>query len=101
MGKAESLDPSGRQSRWNSAELAARDTLLPYLTVGASDDLISALLVPDWLMSAGLRGPGCFVDCSTVSAEASARCGPNRRPRPALLAAPVICNPKWWAGPGK
>src|SRR6266516_1684224 len=70
MGKAEPLVRLGAKPAGSAAELAAR--AIVFITVGSSDDLISAVMGPDGLMS----GPGAtrvLIDCSTVSAGASAR----------------------------
>jgi 3-hydroxyisobutyrate dehydrogenase len=65
-----------------------------FLTLGTSDDLVAAVLGPDGLMS-GASAPKVIVDCSTVSAEASARVREEIASRgTALLAAPVMGNPK-------
>ncbi len=93
MSKAEPLIRLGAKPAQFAAELATRDIV--FITVGSSDDLISAVLGPEGLMSGPAAAPGVLIDCSTVSAEASARvraeiaeCGT------ALLAAPVMGNPK-------
>ena len=93
MGKAEPLIRLGAKPAGTAAELATRDIV--FITVGSSDDLIAAVLGPDGLMSGPGTVPAVLVDCSTVSADASARvraeiadCGT------ALLAAPVMGNPK-------
>jgi 3-hydroxyisobutyrate dehydrogenase-like beta-hydroxyacid dehydrogenase len=92
MGKAEPLIRLGAKPAGGAAELAARDIV--FITVGSSDDLISAVLGPDGLMS-GPGAPRVLIDCSTVSAEASARVRAEIADRgTALLAAPVIGNPK-------
>src|ERR1700749_1940191 len=93
MGKAEPLIRLGAKPAGGAAELAASDIV--FITVGSSDDLISAVLGPDGLMSGPGAGPRVLVDCSTVSAEASARVRAEiagRRTPP--LAAPVMGNPK-------
>ena len=71
MGKAEPLIRLGAKPAGSAAELAARDIV--FITVGSSDDLISAVLGPDGLMSAPGAAPRVLIDCSTVSAGASAR----------------------------
>ena len=67
-----------------------------FITVGSSDDLISAVLGRHGLMSgADGSAPRVLVDCSTVSVEASARVRAEIADRgTALLAAPVMGNPK-------
>src|ERR1700751_595297 len=62
MGKAEPLIRLGAKPAGSAAELAARDIV--FITVGSSDDPISALLVPDGLMSGPGAGPRVLVDCS-------------------------------------
>jgi 3-hydroxyisobutyrate dehydrogenase-like beta-hydroxyacid dehydrogenase len=71
MSKAEPLIRLGAKPAGSAAELAARDIV--FITVGSSDDLISAVLGPDGLMSAPGVAPRVLIDCSTVSAGASAR----------------------------
>src|SRR5206468_7373641 len=66
MGKAEPLIRLGAKPAGSAAELAARDIV--FITVGSSDDLISAVLGPEGLMSAPGAPPRVLVDCSTVSA---------------------------------
>ena len=93
MGKAEPLIRRGAKPAGSAAELAARDIV--FITVGSSDDLISAVLGPDGLMSGPGTAPRVLIDCSTVSAEASARVRAELAGRgTALLAAPVMGNPK-------
>ena len=67
--KAEPLVRLGAKPASTAAELATRDIV--FITVGSSDDLISAVLGRDGLMS-GTNGaaPRVLVDCSTVSSEA-------------------------------
>jgi len=92
--KAEPLVRLGAKQVSAAAELATTDIV--FITVGSSDDLISAVLGRDGLMS-GTDGaaPRVLVDCSTVSAEASARIRTEIAGRgTALLAAPVMGNPK-------
>jgi 3-hydroxyisobutyrate dehydrogenase-like beta-hydroxyacid dehydrogenase len=90
--KAEPLAAQGAKIVGSAADLATRDIV--FVTVGTPDDLISALLGPDGLMS-GTSAPPVVVDCSTISAEASQ----HVRQRLAaegtmLLAAPVMGNPR-------
>ena len=92
--KAEPLVRLGAKPAASAAELGTRDIV--FVTVGSSDDLISAVLGPDGLM-AGPDGavPRVLVDCSTVSAQASARVRADLAERgTAFLAAPVMGNPK-------
>lgn len=93
MAKAEPLIQLGAKPAGTAAELAARDIV--FITVGSSDDLVAAVLGPDGLMSGAGPVPRVLVDCSTVSAEASARVRAEIAGRgTALLAAPVMGNPK-------
>ena len=93
MGKAEPLMRLGAKPAGTAAELATRDIV--FITVGSSDDLISAVLGPGGLMSVPGTAPAVLIDCSTVSAEASARVRAEITDRgTALLAAPVMGNPK-------
>jgi 3-hydroxyisobutyrate dehydrogenase len=92
--KAEPLVRLGAKPTGSAADLAARDIV--FITVGSSDDLISAVLGHHGLMSgADGAAPRVLVDCSTVSAEASARVRAEVADRgTALLAAPVMGNPQ-------
>jgi 3-hydroxyisobutyrate dehydrogenase len=92
--KVEPLIRIGAKPAGSAAELATRDIV--FITVGSSDDLISAVLGRQGLMSAADgAAPRVLVDCSTVSAEASARLRAEIADRgTALLAAPVMGNPK-------
>ena len=93
MGKAEPLIRLGAKPAGTAAELATRDIV--FITVGSSDDLIAAVLGPDGLMSGPGTVPAVLIDCSTVSADASARVRAEIADRgTALLAAPVMGNPK-------
>jgi 3-hydroxyisobutyrate dehydrogenase len=93
MAKAEPLVRLGAKPAASPVELASRDIV--FITVGSSDDLVSAVLGPDGLMSGPGTGPAVLVDCSTVSAAASARVRAEIAERgTALLAAPVMGNPK-------
>src|SRR5207244_11425966 len=88
-GKAEPLIRLGAKPAGSAAELAARDIV--FITVGSSDDLISAVLGPDGLMSDPGAAPRVLIDCSTVSAGASARVRAEIADRgTALLAAPGV-----------
>jgi 3-hydroxyisobutyrate dehydrogenase-like beta-hydroxyacid dehydrogenase len=91
--KAEPLVRLGAKPAGSASELATRDIV--FITVGSSQDLISAVLGPDGLMSGPGAAPQVLVDCSTVSAEASASVRAEIAERgTALLAAPVMGNPK-------
>ena len=90
--KAGPLAQAGAKLVDTAAELAGTDIV--FITVGTSQDLVGALLGPDGLLS-GSSQPSVVVDCSTVSAEASAQVRERLAERgTALLAAPVMGNPK-------
>jgi len=76
----------------SAADLGSCDIV--FATVGTSQDLIDAVLGPGGLMT-GASTPAILVDCSTISADASAQI---RRQAGALgtelLAAPVSGNPR-------
>jgi 3-hydroxyisobutyrate dehydrogenase len=92
VAKAEPLLALGAKAASSIAELGSRPIV--FLSVGSSDDLLAALLGRDGLMS-GRAVPRVVVDCSTVSASASARAREELAGRgTALLAAPVMGNPK-------
>ena len=96
--KAEPLATAGATVVDSAFELATSDIV--FVTVGTSEDLISALLGPDGLMS-GTAAPQIVVDCSTISVEASQDVRERLAERgTALLAAPVMGNPRV-AGAGK
>jgi 3-hydroxyisobutyrate dehydrogenase-like beta-hydroxyacid dehydrogenase len=90
--KAEALAEHGAKVVDSAADLGAADIV--FVTVGASQDLVDALLGPGGLMD-GSAAPAIVVDCSTVSAEASLHVRQRLEARgTALLAAPVMGNPK-------
>ncbi len=90
--KAEPLAAAGAKIAGTAAELGSADIV--FVTVGTSEDLIDALSGPAGLTSAG-RAPSVVVDCSTVSAEASGQVRDALAGQGcALLAAPVMGNPK-------
>jgi 3-hydroxyisobutyrate dehydrogenase-like beta-hydroxyacid dehydrogenase len=90
--KAEPLVELGATYARSIAELSGNEIV--FLSLGTSDDLIAAVLGPGGLMSAP-AAPKVLVDCSTVSAEASAHVREEIAGRgTALLAAPVMGNPK-------
>lgn len=96
--KAEPLAEAGATVMDSAFELATRDIV--FVTVGTSADLISAVLGPSGLMSGG-AAPQIVVDCSTISVEASQQVRERLAERgTALLAAPVMGNPRV-AGAGK
>lgn len=90
--KAEALAVAGAKVVDSAADLASVDIL--FVTVGTSQDLIDALIGPNGVISGG-RAPSIVVDCSTVSAEDSARVGSELATKGCtLLAAPVMGNPR-------
>jgi 3-hydroxyisobutyrate dehydrogenase len=90
--KALPLVELGARSVGSIAELAQCDIV--FTALGTPADLISALTGPDGLIS-GSASPKIVVDCSTVSADASAIVRERLAERgTALLAAPVMGNPK-------
>ncbi|MBV9452478.1 MAG: NAD(P)-dependent oxidoreductase [Streptosporangiaceae bacterium] len=90
--KAEPLVKLGATAADSIADLSSREIV--FLALGTSDDLITAVLGPEGLMSAD-TAPKVIVDCSTVSPEASAQVREQIAGRgTALLAAPVMGNPK-------
>jgi 3-hydroxyisobutyrate dehydrogenase-like beta-hydroxyacid dehydrogenase len=96
--KAEPLAAAGATVVDSACELAACDVV--FVTVGTSEDLISALLGPSGLMS-GSAAPQIVVDCSTISVEASEQVRERLAAHgTTLLAAPVMGNPRV-AGAGK
>jgi 3-hydroxyisobutyrate dehydrogenase len=90
--RAQPLAALGAKLVDSATELARRDIV--FTCVAASDDLLAAVLGPGGLSSDG-AAPAILVDTSTVSAEAS---GQVRRRLgemgTALLAAPVMGNPR-------
>ena len=90
--KAEPLIALGATAAASAAELGGREIV--FVSLGSSEDLLAAMLGPGGLMS-GPTAPKVVIDCSTVSAEASARVRDQIAARgSALLAAPVMGNPK-------
>jgi 3-hydroxyisobutyrate dehydrogenase len=90
--KAESLGAAGAKIAGSAADLATTDIV--FVTVGTSQDLMDAVLGPGGLMSSD-AAPAIVVDCSTISAEASEQVRAALAQRgTALLAAPVMGNPK-------
>src|SRR5579859_5772059 len=87
--KAGPLTALGATPADTIAALAGRDIV--FMTVGTSDDMIEAARS----LMHGPDVPKVLVDCSTVSAEASARIRAEISVRgTALLAAPVMGNPR-------
>lgn len=90
--KAQPLATLGAKVADSAADLASRDIV--FTTVGTSQDLIDAVLGPGGLLSES-AAPPVLVDCSTVSAEASAQVRREAAARgTALLAAPLMGNPR-------
>jgi 3-hydroxyisobutyrate dehydrogenase len=79
------------------AELADRDVV--FSMVSASADLVEVVGGQDGLLSDPASAPGLLIDCSTVSADASAEIRQATAKRDTdYLAAPVSGNPKVVAG---
>jgi 3-hydroxyisobutyrate dehydrogenase len=92
LAKAQPLAAHGAKVVDSAADLASCEIV--FAMVGTSEDLIDAVLGADGLLS-GAAAPSILVDCSTVSAEASAQIRAEASARgTALLAAPVMGNPK-------
>lgn len=90
--KAEPLAAAGAKVVDAAADLSSADIV--FVMVGTSQDLIDALTGPAGLISAG-QAPKIVVDCSTVSAEASAQVRADLAAAGCqFLAAPVMGNPK-------
>jgi 3-hydroxyisobutyrate dehydrogenase len=98
LAKAQPLAALGAKVVDSAADLASCEIV--FAMVGTSEDLIDAVLGADGLLS-GAAAPSILVDCSTVSAEASAQVRAEASARgTALLAAPVMGNPRV-AGAGR
>jgi 3-hydroxyisobutyrate dehydrogenase len=92
LAKAQPLAAHGAKVVDSAADLASCEIV--FAMVGTSEDLIDAVLGGDGLLSGG-AAPSILVDCSTVSAEASAQIRAEADARgTALLAAPVMGNPR-------
>src|SRR6516165_10681069 len=90
--KAQPLTEFGAKVVDSAADLSGCDIV--FTTVGTSEDLVDAVLGPGGLMS-DTAMPSVLVDCSTISADASARIRQQMATRgTALLAAPVMGNPR-------
>jgi 3-hydroxyisobutyrate dehydrogenase len=90
--KAGPLAAAGAKVVGSAADLATRDIV--FVTVGTPQDLLDAVLGPGGLMSSD-AAPSVVVDCSTISTEVSQRVrGQLGQRGTALLAAPVMGNPK-------
>jgi 3-hydroxyisobutyrate dehydrogenase len=90
--KCQPLAELGAKVVDSAADLGTCDVV--FATVGTPDDFIDAVLGPGGLTS-GASMPSILVDCSTISAEASARIREAVAARgTALLAAPVMGNPR-------
>ncbi|MGH9083692.1 MAG: NAD(P)-dependent oxidoreductase [Acidimicrobiales bacterium] len=90
--KTDGLVAEGAKAVDTAADLGSQEIV--FITVASSDDLLAVLVGPSGLLT-GEAVPKIVVDCSTVSAEASAeaRAHADRRGA-AFLAAPVSGNPK-------
>jgi 3-hydroxyisobutyrate dehydrogenase-like beta-hydroxyacid dehydrogenase len=92
LAKAQPLAAHGAKVVDSAADLAGCHIV--FVMVGTSEDLVGAVLGADGLLS-GAAAPSILVDCSTVSAEASAQIRAEAAARgTALLAAPVMGNPR-------
>jgi 3-hydroxyisobutyrate dehydrogenase len=92
LAKAQPLAAHGAKVVDSASDLASCEIV--FVMVGTSEDLIDAVLGADGLLS-GAAAPAILVDCSTVSAEASAQVRAEADARgTALLAAPVMGNPR-------
>ena len=92
LAKAQPLATLGAKVVDSAADLASCDIV--FAMVGTSEDLVGAVLGADGLLS-GAAAPSILVDCSTVSADASAQIRAEAAARgTALLAAPVMGNPR-------
>jgi 3-hydroxyisobutyrate dehydrogenase len=90
--KAQPLAALGAKIVDSAADLGSSDIV--FATVGTSQDLVDAVLGPAGLMSEA-AAPSILVDCSTISAEVSARIRRDVTARGTeLLAAPVMGNPR-------
>lgn len=90
--KTEPLLALGAKAADTVADLRACDVV--FVTVASSDDLLAVLGGEGGLLGSG-QLPGIVVDCSTVSAEASAQARAMAEAKGVgFLAAPVSGNPK-------
>jgi 3-hydroxyisobutyrate dehydrogenase len=90
--KCQPLGELGAKVVDSASDLAVCDIV--FATVGTSEDLIQAVLGPGGLTS-GAAAPSILVDCSTISADASAQIRREVGARGTeLLAAPVMGNPR-------
>ncbi|HTW04087.1 MAG TPA: NAD(P)-dependent oxidoreductase, partial [Streptosporangiaceae bacterium] len=90
--KAQPLAELGAKVVDSAADLGNCDIV--FATVGTSQDLIDAVLGAGGLMSES-SVPSILIDCSTISADASAQIRRQVASRgTALLAAPVMGNPR-------
>jgi len=91
--KAEPLAKAGAAIVDAPAELAGRDIV--FTMVAASDDLLEVISGPKGVLSGSGGPPKIFVDCTSVSEEASAQARADvRRVGATFLAAPVSGNGK-------
>jgi 3-hydroxyisobutyrate dehydrogenase-like beta-hydroxyacid dehydrogenase len=90
--KCQPLADLGAKVVDSAADLGTCDVV--FATVGTPDDFIDAVLGPGGLTS-GASMPSILVDCSTISADVSARIREAVATRGTeLLAAPVMGNPR-------
>ena len=91
--KAEPLTKSGTLLVGRPVDLADRDIV--FTMVSTSDDLKQVTLGPGGLLTAAGKAPKILIDCSTVSAEASAEVREAAAKRSTkMLASPVSGNGK-------
>lgn len=91
--KAEPLAAAGAVIVDSPADLAGRDIVMTM--VATSDDLLEVISGASGVLSGSGGPPGIFVDCTSVSEEASARARADvARVGAAFLAAPVSGNAK-------
>ncbi|UCH73993.1 MAG: NAD(P)-dependent oxidoreductase [Rhodospirillales bacterium] len=91
--KAEPLEAAGATIVESPAELADRDIV--FTMVATSDDLLQVISGPDGVLSGSGGPPRIFIDCTSVSEEASAQAREDvGKVGAAFLAAPVSGNGK-------
>ncbi len=91
--KAEPLAAAGAVIADSPADLAGRDIVMTM--VATSDDLLEVISGPNGVLSGSGGPPKIFIDCTSISQEASARVrGDLAKVGAAFLAAPVSGNGK-------
>src|ERR1700691_5683234 len=91
--KAEPLTKSGAKLVDRPVDLASRDMVFTMVT--ADKDLLTVTTGPEGVLSDPARAPKILIDCSTVSADASAQVRAAAEKRGTrMLAAPVSGNGK-------